>query len=106
MHMCTAILAYSQLEYIYKISLSQNSPLARLKKRKGTPQHLASALTVCNMLLLGFIQAKKRELSHLRRHIYKYNDVARQLLVIIQKRRGPLYRKFTISHIQLHISAN
>ena len=31
------------------------------KKRKGTPQHLASALTVSNMLLLGFIQAKKQK---------------------------------------------
>ena len=74
--MWTAILDYSQLANIYKISLSQKTPHGLAKNStKARPQYLASALTVSNMLLLGFTQTKKREPSHLRRHIYKDNGL-------------------------------
>ena len=75
MHIWTAILDYSQLAYIYKTNLSQKLPTGLLKIAQRHAQHLASALTVSNMLLLGFTQAKTREPSHLRRHIYKENGL-------------------------------
>ena len=72
MHMWIAVLDHSQLAYIYKISLSKKPPkwLAKIAQRHAPA---FGALTVSNMLLLGFIQAKKKEPSHPRRHIYKDN---------------------------------